>query len=46
MRLSVRDRTAHGRSGWTLREALVAEGRAHVEHGRRAPVADVELLLP
>ena len=46
MRLSVWDRTARGRFGWTLRDTLVAEGRAHFEYGRRTPVADVELLLP
>jgi hypothetical protein len=28
------------------RDTLIAEGRAHFEHGRRATVPDVELLLP
>ncbi|MEA2381674.1 MAG: hypothetical protein QOH72_1645 [Solirubrobacteraceae bacterium] len=46
MRLSVWDRTARGRFGWTLRDTLVADGRAHFEYGQRASVADVELLLP
>jgi hypothetical protein len=46
MRLSVWDRTARGRCGWTLRDALLADGRAHFEYGQRVSVADVELLLP
>jgi hypothetical protein len=46
MRLSVWDRTARGRFGWTLRDTLLADGRAHFEYGQRASVADVELLLP
>jgi hypothetical protein len=46
MRLSVWDRTARGRFGWTLRDTLVADGRAHFEYGQRASIADVELLLP
>jgi hypothetical protein len=45
MRLFVWDRTARGRFGWTLRDTLVADGRAHFEYGQRAAVADVELLL-
>jgi hypothetical protein len=46
MRLSVWDRTARGRFGWTLRDTLIADGRAHFEYGQRASVPDVELLLP
>jgi hypothetical protein len=46
MRLSVWDRIARRRSGWTLRDTLVSDGRAHFEYGQRTPVADVELLLP
>jgi hypothetical protein len=46
IRLSVFDRTARGRFGWTLRDTLVAHGRAHFGYGQRASVADVELLLP
>jgi hypothetical protein len=45
MRLFVWDRTARGRFGWTLRDTLVADGRAHFEYGQRASVEDVELLL-
>jgi hypothetical protein len=45
MRIFVWDRTARGRFGWTLRDTLVADGRAHFEYGQRAAVADVELLL-
>ena len=45
MRLSVWDRTARGRFGWTLRDTLVADGRAHFEYGQRQTVAGVGLLL-
>jgi hypothetical protein len=45
MRLSVWDRTARGRFGWTLRDTLVAGGRAHFEYGQRQSVADIQLLL-
>jgi hypothetical protein len=45
MRLSVWDRTARGRFGWTLRDTLVADGRAHFESGQRQSVADIQLLL-
>jgi hypothetical protein len=45
MRVSVWDRTARGRYGWTLRHSLTADGRAHFESGGRAPVAGVDLLL-
>ena len=45
MRVSVWDRTARGRFGWTLRDALMADGRAHFEYGQRASVSGVELLL-
>jgi hypothetical protein len=45
MRLSVFDRTARGRFGWTLRDTLLADGRAHFEYGQRQSVADVPLLL-
>ena len=45
MRLSVWDRTARGRFGWTLRDSLSAEGRAHFEYGRRQSVAGIDLLL-
>jgi hypothetical protein len=45
MRVLVWDRTARGRSGWTLRDTLVAHGRAHFEYGQRAPIPGVDLLL-
>jgi hypothetical protein len=45
IRLSVFDRTARGRFGWTLRDTLVANGRAHFESGQRQSVAAVPLLL-
>jgi hypothetical protein len=45
MRLSVWDRTARGRFGWTLRDSLFAAGRAHFESGRRRPMPGVALLL-
>jgi hypothetical protein len=45
MRLAVWDRTARGRFGWTLRDSLMADGRAHFEYGQRAPVAGIELLV-
>ena len=45
MRLSVWDRTARGRFGWTLRDSLSAEGRAHFEYGQRQSVAGIDLLL-
>jgi hypothetical protein len=46
LRLSVWDRTARGRFGWTLRNTLIADARAHFEYGQRQSVPDVELLLP
>jgi hypothetical protein len=45
MRLTVWDRAARGRAGWTLRDELVADGRAHFEYGQRASVPNVDLLL-
>jgi hypothetical protein len=45
MRLAVWDRTARGRFGWTLRDSLSADGRAHFEYGQRQSVAGVDLLL-
>jgi hypothetical protein len=45
MRLLVWDRTARGRFGWTLRDTLTADGRAHFERGERVSVAGVELLV-
>jgi hypothetical protein len=45
-RLAISDRTARGRSRRTLRDSPAADRRGHVEYGRRAPAADVELLLP
>jgi len=45
MRLSVWDRTARGRFGWTLRDSLSAEGRAHFEYGQRQSVAGSDRLL-
>src|SRR3954471_4718666 len=46
MHLSVWDRTARGRFGWTLRDTLIADGRAHFEYGQRASLPGVELLVP
>jgi hypothetical protein len=46
MRLSVWDRTARGRFGWTLRDTLIGDGRAHFEYGQRASLPGVELLVP
>jgi hypothetical protein len=46
MRAVVWDRTARGRSGWTPRETLVADGRAHFEYAQREPVAGVDVLVP
>jgi hypothetical protein len=43
--LSVFDRAASGRHGWTLRQTLVSSGRAHFEYAQRRPVADVALLV-
>ena len=45
MRLFVWDRTSRGRSGWILRDTLVADGNAHFEYAQRAPVDGVELLV-
>jgi hypothetical protein len=45
LRLFVWDRTSRGRFGWTLRETLVAPGRAHFEYAQRRPVADVPILV-
>jgi hypothetical protein len=45
MRLTVSDRAARGRGGWTVRDALVADGRTHLGSAQRAAVADVDLLL-
>ena len=38
MRLNVWDRASRGRSGWVLRDTLVADGTAHFEYAQRAPV--------
>src|SRR3954454_2571536 len=46
MRLTVWDRTARGRFGWTLRDTLIGDGRAHFEYGQRASLPGVELLVP
>jgi hypothetical protein len=46
MRAVVWDRTARGRPGWTLRDTLVADGRAHYEYAQREPVAGVDVLVP
>jgi hypothetical protein len=46
MRLSVWDRTARGRFGWTLRDTLIADGRAHFEYGQRASLPGVDMLVP
>jgi hypothetical protein len=45
MRAVVFDRSARGRFGWTLRDTLVADGRAHFEYAQRSPVGDVEVLV-
>ena len=45
MRLNLWDRAARGRSGWVMRETLVADGTAHFEYAQRAPVDGVELLV-
>jgi hypothetical protein len=45
MRLNLWDRTSRGRSGWVMRETLVADGTAHFEYAQRAPVDGVELLV-
>ena len=45
MHLTVWDRTSRGRSGWMLRDTLVADGNAHFEYAQRAPVDGVELLV-
>lgn len=44
MRLNVWDRTARGHLGWTLRDTLVADGRAHFEYAQREPVPGMPLL--
>jgi hypothetical protein len=44
MRLEVWDRTARGRAGWTLRDTLTSDGRAHFEYAQREPIEGVELL--
>lgn len=44
MRLFVWDRTGRGRYGWTLRDTLVSDGRAHFEYAQREPVEGLELL--
>jgi hypothetical protein len=46
LRATVFDRTSRGRFGWTRRATLTSPGRAHFEYAQRAPVADVEMLLP
>jgi hypothetical protein len=43
MRLHVYDK-ARRVGGWTHRETLVADGRAHFEYAQRAPIPDLELL--
>ena len=43
MKLSVFDKA--GRSGWQLREMLVAPGRTHFEYAQREPVDGIELLV-
>jgi hypothetical protein len=43
MRLRIFDRTRAHFGGWTLRETLVAPGRAHFEYAQREPVQDVPL---
>lgn len=43
MRLQVHDR--QGRSGWSLRESLVSDGRAHFEYAQREQVGGIELLV-
>ncbi|MGZ8632289.1 MAG: hypothetical protein ACXWZZ_00350 [Solirubrobacteraceae bacterium] len=45
MRLNLWDRAARRRSGWVMRETLVADGTAHFEYAQRAPVDGVELLV-
>jgi hypothetical protein len=43
MRLQVWERTGRGAGGWTLRDALVSDGRAHFEYAQREPVPGLEL---
>jgi hypothetical protein len=45
MRVNLWDRTSRGRSGWLLRDTLVADGNAHFEYAQRTPVDGVELLV-
>jgi hypothetical protein len=45
MRIFVWDRTSRGRFGWSLRDTLVADGRAHFEYAQREPVDGLELLV-
>lgn len=45
MRLNLWDRASRRRSGWVMRETLVADGTAHFEYAQRAPVDGVELLV-
>jgi hypothetical protein len=45
MHLSVWDRTARGRFGWTLRDTLIADGTAHFEYGQRQSLPGIEALL-
>jgi hypothetical protein len=45
MRLNLWDRASRRRSGWVVRETLVADGTAHFEYAQRAPVDGVELLV-
>jgi hypothetical protein len=45
MRLNLSDRASRRRSGWVMRETLVADGTAHFEYAQRAPVDGVELLV-
>jgi hypothetical protein len=45
LRLFVWDHTSRGRFGWTLRDTLIAAGRAHFEYAQREPVADVPVLV-
>jgi hypothetical protein len=45
IRVFVWDRTSRGRFGWTLRDTLVADGRAHFEYAQREPIDGLELLV-
>ena len=45
MRVQVWDGTAPGPLGWTQRDTLVADGRAHFEYAQREPVPALPLLI-